>query len=118
MNPNQSMDDTPQSYNIGVIRNLVRDARKPYRFKTMTGEAVFDHELCAACESKACIGACGPGILELRGGLPYLAVPEEEAVKGGCTECLACELECWFHGNKGAYVHLPITGLDDYGGVE
>jgi hypothetical protein len=29
------------------------------------------------------------------------------------VECLACEVECLFHGAGGGYVHLPIPGLED-----
>ena len=46
-------------------------------------------------------------------GCPILAIGAEEAKKGRCTECLACELECEFHGNQGIIVDLPIPGLED-----
>jgi succinyl-CoA synthetase beta subunit len=88
---------------------------KPYTFETVTGGAVtYDHAVCAACESKVCVSECVPKILSLNeAGLPVLNISAEEAKKGRCTECLACEVECLFHGAGGGYVHLPIPGLDD-----
>jgi succinyl-CoA synthetase beta subunit len=89
-------------------------AAKPYSFQTITGTVTYDHEKCARCESKICIETCVPQILKLENGLPVLAITEEEAAKGKCTECLACEVECEQHGAAGGYVDLPIVGLDEY----
>jgi succinyl-CoA synthetase beta subunit len=90
-------------------------AQKPYSFKTPTGEIVYDHAVCAGCASKACVAACVPQILKLdRDGLPVLAVTVEEAARGRCTECLACEVDCRAHGAGGGRVDLPIAGLDAY----
>jgi len=83
-----------------------------YEFESMTGKVQFQYDLCAQCSSKICIEACQTGILKLENGKPVLAVTEEEAKKGKCTECLACELECRMHGSKGCYVLLPIENLD------
>jgi len=89
------------------------EPRQPYSFGTVTdGEVTLDHQACQDCESKICIETCVPGILELQGGLPVLNITPEEAQKGGCSECLACEIECFFLGNRGGYVSLPIAGLD------
>ena len=86
-------------------------AKKAYSFKTLTGEITYDHALCIDCEDKPCIKSCGPEILKLDNDLPVLAISDEDAAKGKCTECLACEQECHFHGNKGAYISLPIEGF-------
>jgi succinyl-CoA synthetase beta subunit len=84
-----------------------------YSFETVTGgEVTLDHEACQECTSKVCIETCVPGILELQDGVPVLNITLEEAKKGGCSECLACEIECAFEGNRGGYVSLPIPGLD------
>jgi NAD-dependent dihydropyrimidine dehydrogenase PreA subunit len=72
----------------------------------------FDYDACSDCESKICIETCVPGILDLQEGVPVLNITKEQAKKGGCTECLACEIECYFEGNRGAYISLPIPGLD------
>lgn len=89
-------------------------AMKPYRFETITGSITFDHAVCADCDSKICVESCPPEILKLEAGLPILAISEEGAKAGKCIECLACEIECTFHGNKGAYIDLPIAGLEEY----
>jgi succinyl-CoA synthetase beta subunit len=89
--------------------------QKPYRFQTVTGGTItYDHAVCATCESKICVTECARQILSLNEeGLPVLNISREEAQKGRCVECLACEVECLFHGAGGGYVHLPIPGLDE-----
>lgn len=89
-------------------------AQHPYSFETVTGGTVtFDYDACAECATKACIENCVPGILDLQEGVPVLNITKEQATSGGCTECLACEIECFFEGNRGASVRLPIPGLDN-----
>jgi len=89
------------------------EPRQPYRFETVTGgEVILDHTACQDCASKICIETCVPEILELRDGVPVLNITSEEAKKGGCSECLACEIECYFEGNRGGYVSLPIPSLE------
>jgi hypothetical protein len=60
------------------------------------------------------VGACSAGILKLEGGRPVLAVAAEEARKGKCTECLACEIHCRYHERAALSIRLPIPGLDEY----
>jgi succinyl-CoA synthetase beta subunit len=92
-----------------------RAAVKPYTFATPTGEITYDHAVCARCESKACVPACVPQILKLsEDGMPVLKVTLEEAQRGRCTECLACEVDCRALGAGGGHVRLPVPGLDDY----
>ncbi len=85
-----------------------------YSFKTMTGTVYIDHKTCLTCESKPCVPACTYGVLKLEDGKPVLAISEEDAAKGKCTECLACELACFLEEKKVLYVHLPIPGLKEY----
>jgi succinyl-CoA synthetase beta subunit len=88
-------------------------ASEAYQFETVTGGTVtFDHALCRECESKICIESCASKILDLEDGVPVLNISTEDAAKGGCSECLACEIECFFEGNRGGYISLPIPGLD------
>jgi hypothetical protein len=54
-----------------------------------------------------------PQILSLDGEVPVLNITREQAKRGGCTECLACEVECHFLGNRGGRISLPIIGLAD-----
>jgi succinyl-CoA synthetase beta subunit len=91
------------------------EPKRPYRFDTVTGGTVtYDHAVCADCESKVCVEECVPQILSLtEEGLPILSITPEEAKKGRCIECLACEVECLRRGAGGGFVHLPIPGVDE-----
>lgn len=104
---------------VPVAAVPVRDAptpQEPYTFATVTGGTVMlDHAACRDCESKACISTCAPGILSLDGDVPVLNISRDDAARGGCTECLACEVECYFLGNRGGRVILPVEGLEAYG---
>ena len=123
-------DDTPH-FCAQRLEALVRDysppperpegrkkpvAQKPYTFATVTGGTVtYDHAVCATCESKVCVKECVPQILTLNEeGCPVLNITLEEAKKGRCIECLACDVACYFHGAGGGYVDLPIDGLEEY----
>lgn len=89
-------------------------AAEPYTFETVTGGTItYDHAVCRDCQSKICIQTCAPGILSLEGDVPVLNISRENAKKGGCVECLACEVECYFHGAGGGRITLPIHGLDE-----
>jgi succinyl-CoA synthetase beta subunit len=90
------------------------EPREPYTFETITGGTItYDHALCRDCESKACVKTCVPQILSLDGDVPVLNITREEAKRGGCIECLACEVECYFLGNRGGRIFLPIEGLEE-----
>jgi succinyl-CoA synthetase beta subunit len=85
-----------------------------YAFDTLTGRLSIDHQKCAACQTKGCVGACAPKILKLEAEKPVLAISVEDARKGKCTECLACEIFCTYHEQKAIFIHLPIPGLKEY----
>jgi ferredoxin len=90
------------------------DVSFSYAFETPTGRLCIQHDRCKRCKSKPCVEACKAEILKFDStGCPILAIGVEEAKKGKCTECLACELECEFQGNQGIIVDLPIPGLED-----
>ena len=89
-------------------------AERPYTFDTVThGTITYDHAVCLTCESKACVESCVPQILSVVDGVPVLNISREDAKRGGCIECLACEVECHFRGAGGGFIHLPIPGLDE-----
>jgi succinyl-CoA synthetase beta subunit len=96
-------------------KGLVRpEPKKPYKFETVTGgRVILDHAVCLECESKICVETCVPGILSIEEGVPILNISEEEAEKGRCIECLACDVDCYFEGNRGGQVILPIPGLTE-----
>ncbi|MBN1659427.1 MAG: acetate--CoA ligase family protein [Anaerolineae bacterium] len=86
-----------------------------YQFQTVTkGTVTFDHAVCRTCESKVCVQQCVPHILSLEEGVPVLNISQEEAAKGRCSECLACEVDCFFLGAGGGRIELPIPGLQEY----
>jgi len=85
-----------------------------YNFETLTGKVSIDHRRCPDCQTKGCIEACKAEILKLEDGKPVLSVSKEEAKKGKCTECLACEIFCTFHEQDAIFIHLPIPGLKEY----
>lgn len=83
-----------------------------YTFESPTGSVHYNHSICLDCTTKACVSRCVPQILQLKDGVPVLAISREDARSGKCIECLACEVECREHGLGGGFVHLPIPGLD------
>ncbi len=85
-----------------------------YKIETLTGTIFIDHEVCNRCESKACVNECPKDVLKLEKDVPVLNLDKSEVKKGKCTECLACEIACKFHGEGGLYIHLPIPGLKEY----
>jgi len=85
-----------------------------FAFDTITGRLAIDHSRCVGCRTKGCVEACAPKILKLEAGLPVLAIAPEEAKKGKCTECLACEIYCTFHEQEAIVLSLPIPGLKEY----
>ncbi|MGA2585691.1 MAG: ATP-grasp domain-containing protein [Candidatus Aminicenantales bacterium] len=91
-----------------------RPAGGAYSFETLTGRLFIDHKECPGCRSKGCVESCAQKILKLEGDHPVLAIPPEQARKGKCTECLACEIFCRFHERKAIAIDLPIPGLKEY----
>jgi succinyl-CoA synthetase beta subunit len=91
------------------------DRQNLYEFETVTGGTItYNHDICATCESKICVQECARQILALNdAGLPVLNISREEAAKGRCVECLACEVDCFFKGAGGGQISLPIPGLSD-----
>ncbi len=122
--------DDPPEFCAGRLAALIRESRGPgwavrpipnfrepegaYSFATMTGKLFIRREKCSACETKGCVPACAQKVLKLEGGAPVLAIPPEDARKGKCTECLACEVFCRFHELDAILIHLPISGLAEY----
>jgi NAD-dependent dihydropyrimidine dehydrogenase PreA subunit len=88
-----------------------------FSFNVFSGGSVtFDLDVCAGCASKACVAACNAPnlacVLELKDDLPALRTTPEEAAKGACIECLACELACETDGVGGIEFSLPMPELD------
>ena len=85
-------------------------------FKERTIKIIIDESKCVDCKTHACAAGCklyDRGILVIKDGKPALGGDAEYAQRVG-TECLACEYECWFRGNKAIKIEAPISGLEDY----
>jgi hypothetical protein len=92
-------------------------SRGSFEFSVFSGGSVqFDLDTCARCTTKACVVACNAPnlacVLQLNGDVPGLRVSAEDAAKGGCIECLACELACDTDGIGGITFSLPMPELD------
>jgi succinyl-CoA synthetase beta subunit len=90
------------------------EPQEPYTFESPTGTVTYDHAVCDTCESKVCVKECVRQILKLEDGRPVLNITREDAKRGRCVECLACEVECHFAGAGGGHVDLAILGLEEY----
>ena len=94
-------------------------SRGTFQFSVFSGGSVsFDLDTCEKCTTKACVVACNAPnlacVLELKDNVPALRVTAEEAARGGCIECLACELACDTDGIGGITFSLPMPELDAY----
>jgi succinyl-CoA synthetase beta subunit len=107
-------DNDPAPHVPSLSAPVQPTPRQPYTFETRTGSITYDHAICVQCETKACVKECVPQILETKNGVPVLNISREEARRGRCIECLACEVECWYQGIGGAAITLPIAGLEEY----
>jgi ferredoxin len=88
--------------------------RATYSFPTVTGGTVaFDDELCLRCPDHPCVPACKPQILSIQDDRIRLNISLDEARSGKCTECFACEQECYFHALGAIRITMPIPGLED-----
>lgn len=104
--------DTYQPVASPAPRQTTPD-QEPYTFETVTGGTItYDHAVCRDCETKICVQTCVPQILSIVNEVPVLNISLEDARKGSCIECLACEVECYFLGNRGGTIRLPIAGLE------
>ena len=114
----QRMGELIKDNDFGLHRVVPVEETKPpsdcYSFDTVTGKISIDYNKCLDCRSHGCIEACSVGILQLHDGRPVLAIGKEDAKKGKCTECLACEIFCKFHAKDAVFIDLPIPGLNEY----
>ncbi|NIN52905.1 MAG: hypothetical protein GTN80_07450 [Nitrososphaeria archaeon] len=92
-------------------------SEKKLEFEFRTGKVIIDYDKCIAPECGfACVKAdrlYGRSVLKIEGSRPILSVSREEA-KRLCNECLGCELDCEFYGNKAIRIELPLFGLNEY----
>ena len=93
-------------------KNQKPKTKNQYSFKTRTGEITFDHSVFAEKSAAPIVEACPVKILKLdERNLPVLAISPEEAERGKCIECLACEFASWEFETGGVKIDLPIDDL-------
>lgn len=81
-------------------------------FEIMTGRIIIDLEKCIGCKTKACVEACTAKIFKTEGQEVTLNMTRETIKKGGCTETIACELECQLRGNGALKIVFPMPELE------
>jgi len=89
-----------------------------YRFATFSGEISIDQSKWTKESAQAVVDSCPRGVLKLAeaGGQPQvvLAISAEDAKKGKCIECLACELKAFELGVKNIAIDLPMPTAEGY----
>jgi succinyl-CoA synthetase beta subunit len=82
------------------------------------GLVEVDLAKCAGCGSRVCIAVCtsqgGPLVIDTERGIPALKWSLDEVERGGCVECLGCELDCTLHGLGAVTITLPVQRLEEY----
>ncbi len=84
---------------------------RAYRVALPGGALWIDHASCDASATNIVVEH-SYGLLKEEGGVPVLAVSEEE-IAGKDSELIACEIECRRAGAPVVFVDLPVDGLDD-----
>jgi len=80
-----------------------------YEFKTRTGRIIFNHSVFSPESASKIVESCPTKILKLNErSLPVLAIEPQEAERGKCIECLACEFASWDNGIGGVKIEFPI----------
>jgi succinyl-CoA synthetase beta subunit len=83
-----------------------------YSFKTKTGLISFDYSQLDDSSAEKIVESCPQKILKLdENNLPILAIEAEEAERGKCSECLACEFASLDLGLNAVKIDFPIEGL-------
>lgn len=83
-----------------------------YSFKTKTGEVSFDYSQLDTEASTKIIESCPQKILKPdESGRPVLAVEREEAQRGKCSECLACEFAGLDLGRSAVKIDFPLESF-------
>jgi succinyl-CoA synthetase beta subunit len=83
-----------------------------YFFKTKTGTISFDYNGLDDLSATKIVESCPQKILKLdENNKPILAIEAEEAERGKCSECLACEFASLDLGLNSVKIEFPIEGL-------
>jgi succinyl-CoA synthetase beta subunit len=83
-----------------------------YSFKTKTGTISFDYSQLDDLSAEKIVESCPQKILKLdENNRPILAIEAEEAERGKCSECLACEFASMDLGLNTVRIDFPIEEL-------
>lgn len=100
----QRNDDTEKFFD--------EDFSADYEFRTKTGKVSFDYSKIDCGFAEKIVESCPQKILKTdENGKPALAISAEDAEKGKCSECLACEFASWDLGLNAVKIEFPIEGL-------
>jgi hypothetical protein len=84
------------------------------------GRITIDLSRCAECATKACVEVCrvqgGPLEVDESQAVPRLRWSLEKTRRGGCVECLGCELDCDLYGCQAIKIVLPLERFEEYVG--
>jgi succinyl-CoA synthetase beta subunit len=84
-----------------------------YSFKTKTGTISFDYDELDESSATKIVESCPQKILKSdENNMPVLAIEREEAERGKCSECLACEFASLDLGLNAVKIAFPIEGLN------
>ncbi len=88
-------------------------------FRVYSGGMVsIDLDRCPTCNSKVCVQVCqkqgGPLVLDEAREVPKLSMSPPEIARGGCVECLGCELDCALYGRQAIVIDLPLARFEEY----
>ncbi|HXF90679.1 MAG TPA: hypothetical protein VNJ29_01980, partial [Candidatus Nitrosotenuis sp.] len=88
------------------------NTKDAYSFKTRTGRVYIDHTMLSESDAQRIVGSCPVNILTLNAKrMPVLAIDADDAYKGKCIECFACEYASYENGRGGVRLEFPVAGL-------
>ena len=87
--------------------------KSSYSFNTKTGAVSFDYSHLDKSSAEKIVESCPQKILKLdENNKPILAIEREEAERGKCSECLACEFASMDLGLNAVAIKFPIEVLN------
>ncbi len=102
-------DFSPQRHGDVEVKNH----KSFYAFKTKTGSISFDYSQLDDSSAEKIVASCPQNILKLdENNKPILAIYGEEAERGKCSECLACEFASLDLDLNAVKIDFPIEGLN------
>ncbi len=105
----QSREDAKSEEGFAMADGFSSD----YSFKTKTGTISFDYSNLDELSATKIVESCPQKILKSdENNMPVLAIEPEDAERGKCSECLACEFASLDLGLNAVAIEFPIEGLN------